>query len=142
MSEYKNEFCNCSECPFFNADFPHYCGLGQAMKVHVASVRDAVENCHCVNPTLLELFVKLGDGGMNEVCAPIDYAAMGKEYLAQADAIGEKVAQLKREYKRSGSELIRVQMENWREIEADLRHQGLDFLRRGERRKREKGENV
>lgn len=79
---------------------------------------------------------------MNEVYAPIDYAAMGKEYLSQADTIGEKVAQLKREYKRSGSELVRVQMENWKEIEADLRHQGLDFLRRGERRKCEKGEIV
>lgn len=79
---------------------------------------------------------------MNEVYAPIDYAAMGKEYLAQADAIGEKVAQLKREYKRTGSELVRVQMENWKEIEADLRHQGLDFLRRGEHRKRAKGERI
>lgn len=71
MSEHNNDFCNCPDCPFFNADFPHYCGLGQAMKVHAASVQDAVENCHCVNPALLELFVKLGDGGMNEVYAPI-----------------------------------------------------------------------
>ena len=62
MSEHNNEICNCPDCPFFNADFPHYCGLGQAMKVHAASVRDAVENCHCVNPALLELFVKLGVG--------------------------------------------------------------------------------
>ena len=79
---------------------------------------------------------------MSEYKAPLDFTAMGREYLAQADAIGEKVAQLKREYKRTDSELVRVQMENWREIEADLRHQGLDFLQRGERRKCEKGENV
>ena len=31
--------------------------------------------------------------------------------------------------------MARVAIENWKEIEASLRHQGLDFLRRGERRK-------
>lgn len=71
---------------------------------------------------------------MSEYKVSLDFTAMGKEYLSQADAIGGKVSQLKREYKRTGSELVRVQMENWKEIEADLRHQGLDFIRRGERR--------
>lgn len=56
------EVCNCPDCPFFNVDFSHYCGLGRAIDIHAASVRDAVENCHCVNPALLELFVKLGVG--------------------------------------------------------------------------------
>ena len=74
---------------------------------------------------------------MSEYKAPLDFTAMGREYLSQADAIGEKVAQLKREYKRTHNDFVRAQMENWMEIEADLRHQGLDFLRRGERRRKQ-----
>ncbi len=54
---------------------------------------------------------------------------------AQADTIGGKVAQLRREYRESHDKMLKEQMENWKEIEASLRHQGLDFLRRGERRK-------
>ena len=72
---------------------------------------------------------------MNRHIGPLDFTAMGREYLAQADTIGGKVAQLRREYRESHDRMLKEQMENWREIEASLRHQGLDFLRRGERRK-------
>ncbi len=76
---------------------------------------------------------------MNEHVGPLDFTAMGKDYLARAEAIGEKVSQLRREYKRTGNFSLRVQMDNWKEIEADLRHQGLDFLRRAERRGEQEG---
>ena len=72
---------------------------------------------------------------MNGHIGPLDFTAMGREYLAHADTIGGKVAQLRREYRESHDKMLKEQMENWREIEASLRHQGLDFLRRGERRK-------
>ena len=72
---------------------------------------------------------------MNGHIGPLDFTTMGREYLAQADTIGGKVAQLRREYRESHDRMLKEQMENWREIEASLRHQGLDFLRRGERRK-------
>ncbi len=74
---------------------------------------------------------------MNEHIGPLDFTAMGKDYLTQADVIAEKIAQLKREYKHTGKHALRVQMDNWKEIEADLRRQGLDFLRRGERRRKQ-----
>ena len=76
---------------------------------------------------------------MNENRTPFDFTAMGKEYLARADSIGEIVARLKREYKRTGDSLVKVQMDNWKEIEKDLRQQAIDFLRRGERRKKQRG---
>ena len=72
---------------------------------------------------------------MNRHIGPRDFTAMGREYLAHADTIGGKVAQLRREYRESHDKMLKEQMENWKEIEASLRHQGLDFLRRGERRK-------
>ena len=75
---------------------------------------------------------------MNEYRAPMDYAAMGREYLAQADTIGGKVAQLRLEYKRTRDQMVKGQMENWKEIEADLRRQGLELIRRGERRKNQR----
>ena len=76
---------------------------------------------------------------MNEHIGPLDFTAMGKDYLARADVIGEKIAQLKREYKRTRNYSLKVQMDNWKEIETDLRRQGLDLLRRGERRDRQGG---
>ncbi len=74
---------------------------------------------------------------MSEHVGSFDFTAMGKDYLSQADVIAEKIAQLKHEYKHTGKHALRVQMNNWKEIEADLRHQGLDFLRRGERRQKQ-----
>ena len=69
----------------------------------------------------------------------LDFTAMGREYLAHADTIGGKVAQLRREYRESHDKMLKEQMENWKEIEASLRHQGLDLLLRDERRRQKEG---
>ena len=75
---------------------------------------------------------------MNGHIGPLDFTAMGREYLAQADTIGGKVAQLRREYRETRDQMVKGQMENWKEIEADLRRQGLELIRRGERRKNQR----
>ena len=77
---------------------------------------------------------------MNEHIGPVTLAAMGREYLAQADIVGGKVAQLRREYRKSHDRMLKEQMENWKEIEAGLRSQGLDLLRRDERRRKQSKE--
>ena len=51
---------------------------------------------------------------MNEYRAPMDYAAMGREYLAQADTIGGKVAQLRQEYRESHDKMLKEQMLPWK----------------------------
>lgn len=70
---------------------------------------------------------------MKQIFTPMDGIRLGREYIAEADAIGKKVAQLRREYRRTRNIMVKMQMENWREIETDLRCQGLELLRRGER---------
>ena len=72
---------------------------------------------------------------MNEHRAPFNFTAMGREYLAIADTIHKKVKQLKSEFKCTGNDFLLIRIGHWEEIERDLRHQAIDFLLRGERRK-------
>lgn len=44
---------------------------------------------------------------MNEHIGPVNLAAMGREYLAQADIVGGKVAQLRREYRKSHDRMLK-----------------------------------
>ncbi|MEY8573776.1 hypothetical protein AALD01_05120 [Oscillospiraceae bacterium 21-37] len=79
---------------------------------------------------------------MNEHIGPVNLAAMGREYLAQADIMGEKVAQLRRKYRQTHDKMLLEQIDNWKEIEDDLRHQGLELLRRDERRRKQNKEDL
>ena len=58
---------------------------------------------------------------MNGHIGPLDFTAMGREYLAHADTIGGKVAQLRREYRESHDRMLKEQIENWKEIEETIK---------------------
>ncbi len=55
-------YCNCPDCSFFSVQYPHYCGLPGRKITEKDDVRRAVTECHCQNPALLALYVKLGVG--------------------------------------------------------------------------------
>ena len=56
----QRNLCNCPECPFFSVHCPHYCGLPGRKITVKQDVYKAVSECHCKNPVLLALYVKLG----------------------------------------------------------------------------------
>lgn len=61
MCKTASVLCNSPECAFYETGTPHNCGLPQYLKDKfrlsaAEKVRDAVENCHCHNPALLDAY--------------------------------------------------------------------------------------
>ncbi len=77
---------------------------------------------------------KAGGGYLRDVFSPMDGIALGREYLAEAEKIGEKISSLKHEYKRAPKVSLKCHIQGLEQLQAELRGTGWYLIRRGERR--------
>lgn len=78
---------------------------------------------------------------MRKVFAPADDMADGKMYLKLAADMDKRIDELKLQYKSTGDLKIYYAIQDLRRIQREHRKTALHLLRRGERRKVEKGES-
>lgn len=73
------------------------------------------------------------------VRSPADDIADGEKYLKWAEEIENRVLELKQRYKSCPSNTLYYDIKHWQMIEREHRKTALHLLRRGERRRQEKG---
>ena len=63
ISDYSADICNCPECSYFDMDKAHCCGLPERITARdVPHIKDTIQSCLCVNPTLWRHYESLGVG--------------------------------------------------------------------------------
>ena len=76
----------------------------------------------------------------DEVRSNYDYAAAAKEYFAEAERIGRRIKELRQEYRRTGSYLLKGHISNLRDVQRELEKTALLMAQRAEWRAQEKEE--